>query len=291
MKLWFFVLSLGLLPSSFGQNAEPSRITSQSATRVEVQFRLYRKYLIVVQGSLGRFDGLNFLVDTGASPTALDQRIAKKLGLKGRRRELDLLDQSTAVQEAVLPAIQVGPIRGEFLRCVVQDLSPLERNLGVHIDAIVGFDVLGTGSFAIDYESSKIIFGDIEPLPFSLPFDTGLPKLTVQLRVGDEPLRLLLDTGAQDLLLFQCSLPDRLHDLAVVGVKKSSSTRNVAFDVQELRLSAVHLGAAEWPALRVSLVTGNQTCGWPFGGVMGMAAFGLREVAFDFERKMFSFKR
>ena len=291
MKICLLVLWLGFFASSFGQNVEQSGITSHSAARVEVQFQLYRKYLVVVQGSLGRFKGLNFLVDTGASPTALDQRIAKKLGLNGPRRELDLLDQRTAVQEAVLPAIQVGPVRGEFLRCVVQDLSPLERNLGVRIDAIVGFDVLRTGSFAINYESSKITFGDIEPLPYSVPFDTSLPKPTIQLRVGEEPLRLLLDTGAQDLLLFQCSLPNRLHDLAVVGVKKSSSTRNVAFQVKELRLSVVHLGAAEWPAVQVSLVAGNQTCGWPFGGVMGMGAFGLREVAFDFDRKMFSFKR
>jgi predicted aspartyl protease len=291
MKLCLLVLSLGLLPFSFGQSVEQSRITSQSAARVEVQFRLYRKYLIVVQGSLGRFDGLNFLVDTGANPTALDQRIAKKLGIHGHHRELDLLDQSTAVQEAVLPAIQVGPIRGEFLRCVVQDLSPLERNLGVRIDAIVGFDVLGTENFAVNYESTKIIFGDIEPLPFSVPFDTGPPRLTVQLRVGDEPLRLLLDTGAQDLLLFGCSLPDRLNELAIVGVKKSSSTQDVVFDVQEARLSGVHLGAANLGAVRVFLVPGNQSCGWPFGGVMGMAAFDLREVAFDFERKMFSFKR
>jgi len=291
MKLWLLLLWLGLLPSSFGQNVEQSRTTSQSASRVEVPFRLYRRYLIVVKGSLGRFDGLNFLVDTGANPTAVDQRIAKKLGLNGHRRELNFLDQSTAVQEAVLPAIQLGPIRGGFLRCIVQDLSPLERNLSVRIDAIVGFDILGAESFAVNYESSKIIFGDVERLPFSVPFDTGPPKLTVQLRVGDEPLRILLDTGAQDLLLFGCSLPDRLNELAILGVKKSSSTQDVAFDVQEARLSGVHLGAADLGAVRVFLVPGNQSCGWPFGGVMGMAAFGLREVAFDFERKMFSFKR
>ncbi len=291
MKLWLLVFWLGLLLSSFSQTVKQSRTSSQSAARVEVQFKLYRKYLIVVKGTLGRFDGLNFLVDTGANPTAVDQKIAKKLGMHGLRRALNLLDQSTAVQEAVLPAIQLGPIRGESLRCIVQDLSPLERNLGVRIDAIVGFDVLGAESFAVNYESTKIIFGDIEPLPFSAPFDTGPPKLTVQLQVGDEPLPLLLDTGAHDLLLFGCSPPKRLYELAVLGVKKSSSTQDVAFDVQEARLSNVHLGEADLGAVRVFLVPGNQSCGWPFGGVLGMAAFGLREVAFDFERRMFSFKK
>lgn len=291
MKLWLFLIWLALAPSSFPQDAARSRTTSLSARRVEIPFRLLRKYLIVVQGSLGGVDGLNFLVDTGANPTAVDQRFAIKLGLKGQRKKVELLDQSMTVGEAVLPALQLGPIRSESLRCIVQDLSPVERNLGVRIDAIVGFDVLGAENFTVNYESSKIIFGNIEPLPFSVPFDSGPPKLTVQLRVGDEPLRLLLDTGAQDLLLFECALPDQLHDFAIVGVTKSSSTKDVAFDVQEARLSEMHLGGADLGEMRVLVVPRKQSCGWPFAGVMGMSAFQLKEVAFDFERKMFRFRR
>src|SRR6266581_4017941 len=242
MKIWFLLLWPALISSSttLAQNTTQADSTSHFLSRVEVHFRLYRNYLIVVQGSLGLLDGLNFLVDTGANPTAVDQKIAKKLGLGGHPKKLDLLDQNVPVEAAVLPTLRLGPIRAESLPGIIQDLSPIEKNLGVRIDAIVGFGVLSAESFAIDYEAKKIVFGAIEALPFAVPFDTAPPKLTVLLRVGDQIVRLLLDTGAQDVLLFECSLHGRMREL---GVKQSSSSEDMPFDTQEALLSGVRLGA------------------------------------------------
>ena len=96
MKIWFLLLWPALISSSttLAQNTTQANSTPHLLSRVEVHFRLYRNYLIVVQGSLGLLDGLNFLVDTGANPTAVDQKIAKKLGLGGHPKKLDLLDQA-----------------------------------------------------------------------------------------------------------------------------------------------------------------------------------------------------
>lgn len=292
MKLWFLLLWSPLISSTtLAQNTTQANPAPLLLSRVEVHFRLYRNYLIVVQGSLGLLDRLNFLVDTGANPTAVDQKIAKKLGLEGHPKQLDLLDQNVPVEAAVLPTLQLGPIRAESLPGIIQDLSPIEKNLGVRIDAIVRFGVLSTESFAIDYEAKKIVFGAIEALPFAVPFDTAPPKHTVLLRVGDQIVRLLLDTGAQDVLLFECSLRGRMRELPTHGVKQSSSSEDMPFDTQEALLSGVRLGAANLGLMRVFVVPGKQSCGWDFGGVMGMSALGLREIAFDFERKVFSFRK
>jgi len=95
MKLWFLLLWPALVSSAaLAQNTAQADSTSHFLSRVEVHFRLYRNYLIVVQGSLGLLDRLNFLVDTGTNPTALDRKIAKKLGLGGHPKQLDLLDQA-----------------------------------------------------------------------------------------------------------------------------------------------------------------------------------------------------
>ena len=51
----------------------------------EVPFKLCRGYAIVVRGSVGNLKNLNFLVDTGAVPSVLDERIAQKLHLTGSR--------------------------------------------------------------------------------------------------------------------------------------------------------------------------------------------------------------
>lgn len=290
MKFFSLLLWCSVAASGFGQNVV-GLSTPQSLSRVELRFRLYRNYLIVVQGNLGWFEGLNFLIDTGANPTAVDQKIAKKLGLKGQSKNLQLLDGSERVEEVGLPTLQLGPIRAESHRGIVQDLSPLENNLGIRIDAIVGLDILAAETFTIDYETKEIIFGDIDPLPFALPFNTRPPTLTLQLQVEGEAVPLLLDTGAKDVLLFECSLQGHGRALATIGEKLSSSSQGKAFYVQEARLSAVHLGAAELRAMRVLVVPGKQSCGWGFAGVLGMSALGFRQIAFDFQRDLFSFRK
>ena len=290
VKFLPLLLWSALVASAFGQNTA-GHSAQQNPSRVELRFKLYRNYLIVVQGNLGWLEGLNFLIDTGANPTAVDQKIAKKLGLKGQSKQLQLLDQGELVEELGLPTLQLGPIRAESHRGIVQDLSPVENNLGVRIDAIVGLDILAAESFTIDYETKKIIFGDVDPLPFAVPFHTRPPTLTLQLQVGDDAVPLLLDTGAKDVLLFECGLAGHGRDLATLSVKQSSSTTGKAFNVREALLSEVHLVGVELGTMRVLVVPGKQTCGWGFAGVLGMSALGFRQIAFDFERKLFTFRK
>jgi hypothetical protein len=201
------------------------------------------------------------------------------------------LDQSVLVEAVELPTLQLGPIRAESLPGIVQDLSPVGKNVGVRIDAIVGLGVLSAQRFTIDYETKRMIFGDIDPLPFAVPFHTPSPTLTVQLQIANQAVPLLLDTGAKDLLLFECSLTGQMRDLATLSVKQSSSSKGVPFDVREARLSEVHFGTVELRTMRVLVVPGKQMCGWSFAGVLGMSALGFRQIAFDFERKLFTFRK
>src|SRR4051794_30344685 len=56
---------------------------SGSSTPNVIALKLYRGYTIVARGSIGNLKNLNFLIDTGAVPSILDRRIAKKLRLTG----------------------------------------------------------------------------------------------------------------------------------------------------------------------------------------------------------------
>src|SRR5262249_51252924 len=123
----------------------PHQPLQQSPNLVEpviVPFKLYLDYLIVVQGSLGPLDSLNFLVDTGANRTAVDRKLAKKLGISSEQTiSLTRVDGSMQVKRTVLPTIRVGPIRAESLPAVIQDLRPIGVSLGIRIDGIIGFGV------------------------------------------------------------------------------------------------------------------------------------------------------
>jgi hypothetical protein len=263
-----------------------------TTTHVEIPFKLYRDYLIVVQGSLGTLGRLNFLIDTGVNPTAVDRIIAKQLGLAGRAQTLALLDQDMAVRQVVLPSLQVGPIRAESLPGMIQDLSSLQEALGTRIDAVIGFDVLSLSSFSIDYRTHKIVFGPIESLPTAVPFDTGPPVVTVRARVEDEPIRLLLDSGAAEFVLFECQLHGRLRQLPVSGVVRGFfNGANRESRLTEVWLRGVRLGATDFGLQKALTAEKNANCGRSFDGVVGIRRFGLKWVAFDFQHQTFSWKR
>lgn len=259
--------------------------------RVEITFKLCGNHLIVVQGALGDLERLNFLIDTGANPSAVDRKLAKKLGLQGTAGKLALFNQNTNVERVVLPSLRLGPIRATSLPGVVQDLSSVEKVLGVRIDAIVGFDVLSLSSFSVDYRSKKVIFGPIKLSPAAIPLDTGPPTFTVQLQVLDEQIRLLVDTGAADLLLFECRLSGQLRKLPTRGVKRSSNSAQSQFELKEVLLPSMRLGVTDFGLQRAFLLDDNTNCGRSFDGVVGPLSLGLKWIAFDFEHRSFSWER
>jgi aspartyl protease len=264
----------------------------RATSLVEIPFKLYRNYLIVVEGSLGKLERLNFLIDTGVNPTAVDLRIANKLRLTGGAQKLALFNHNTDVRQVVLPSLQLGPIRAEFLPGMIQDLSRFEEVLGVRIDAIVGFGVLSLSSFSIDYRSKKLVFGPIESSPLAVPFDTGPPVLTVQLQVQDEPVRLMLDTGAMELVLFACQLHGRLRQLPVSGMRRFFyNGAGKEIELTEVWLSGVRLGATDFGLQEGFSADDNANCGRFYDGVVGITRLGLKWVAFDFEHQTFSWKR
>src|ERR1700692_4172816 len=103
----------------------------------EVRFDLYYNYLIVARGSAGSLKGLNFLLDTGASPTVLDRRLAQKLQLEERPRVLAGLNGRAVTGRGILPTLQFGPTRKDNLPVLIEDLSFLEHALTVRIDAVI----------------------------------------------------------------------------------------------------------------------------------------------------------
>ena len=65
--------------------------------------RLYWGYLVIVEGSIGSMPKLSFLVDTGACPTVVDQKIAMRLGLAGQSARVNLSNKSVQARQVVVP--------------------------------------------------------------------------------------------------------------------------------------------------------------------------------------------
>lgn len=213
--------------------------------RNEVPFKLYRGYVIVVRGSIGNLKNLNFLIDTGAVPSVLDRRIADRLHLSGTVEKLSVFTQKLAAEHVIAPNVQLAGVRADSLPLVVQDLSFAEGALGARIDAMIGFDFLGRSAFTIDYEAQKIVFGPIESSSRTIPYQSGSGYVVVEMRVRQKTLRLVVDTGASDLVLFEGAARECADGIINIG-SRTWSNMGGQFTVEQALLENTYLGSIPW---------------------------------------------
>jgi hypothetical protein len=171
-------------------------IGSTKRQKTEIPFGLYNGNLIIVKATVGSVKNVNLILDTGTSPTVINQGIADRLNVQGKGALLQTLTGTIHVQSVTLPRIQIGPLHADSITGVVEDLTFLERSLGISLGGIAGLDILRSGSFAIDYHGQKIIFGPIAASekavrfenPNSLPIGKGDDRRTggpLTTRFGD----------------------------------------------------------------------------------------------------------
>lgn len=286
-----FVLTLAT--SGFSQipgvpSSEPKHEASPG--HHEIPFQKYHDYLIVVQGSLGDTQRLNFIIDTGTDRTVIDSRVAQKLHIVGVVGKLGVLNQVVEVQQAVLPSVQIGVVRVASLPVLIGDLAFLQKGLGIRIDAVIGLDVLSLSNFSIDYATKRIVFGTVPVSGSSVPFQSAPPWLTVRMEVDGVSLHLLLDTAAPGILLFQSRIHDRLPQLISLGERKSSSMGG-DFRLQCVLLATTNFGETDFGQQNAFVVEGQEDESRDFDGLFGPSALGLKQIGFDFQNRTFSWRR
>jgi hypothetical protein len=257
----------------------------QSAPKAEIPFQLYNDNLIIVKATIGTVKNLNLILDTGTSPSAITQELADRLKLRGKTESLQTLNGAIETQSLILPSIQIGPLAASPIRVVVQDLRFMERSLGISLGGIAGLDILSSGSFTIDYRSSKIVFGPIAASEKTVRFETQQPFLTVKAMIDGQPMRLLVDSGTWGLLVYRNRLQttqQQGHFDASIAISSPGGMTHVRW----LR-TGVLLGRDNLGARNVALADIDSDPQNDFDGLLGFAKMGFRKVSFDFENGLF----
>jgi predicted aspartyl protease len=283
------IFTLSSPSSSWSQTTDTAQSDTHSLVKspVKLPIRLHWGYLVVVEGSISN-QKLNFLIDTGAYPSVIDQKIAHDLALVEEPSRVKLSNKSIQTRRVVLPSLVLGPINAESLPVLSEDLSFLQRATGYRVDAIVGLDVLRKSSFTIDYRAKEMLFGPVKSLSFSAPFETGPPIVTVRMTFQTHQLRLAIDTGGPDLMLFNSRLTDSagFQELGTEKVADVSGT----FQRTRVRIPEVFLGNEEIGEQIAFVVDGRKDDGDSFDGVLGVRGPQFSKVAFDFEHRRFSWE-
>ncbi|GEM_PF-3199466 len=265
-----------------------SKDAERPVRHASVPVRIYGGFLVVVEGQIGGVSQRqNFVVDTGTSPSILSLRVARELGLPLSQAHLAALGRDSTLQATSLPELDLGPLQAKAAHFLVADLSEVERNWKVPIAGILGLDILGKQSFRLDYEERVLEFGDVSQDGIAVNF-SGEPNLAIAgVSIRGNSYHLLVDTGADRLVLFGNKPADSLvssSDGAALpgnGVTGGVPVRAIPrldldWNGEHFRKDAVLIPDRQEPL---------------FDGLLSVRALGFRAIAFDAERQVVHLQR
>lgn len=119
-----------------------------------IPFQLFGDH-IMIKVSVDNSDPLDFIFDTGSGLTVLDNEVADRLNLKGKKVRMN---ETTSTFELIKHnEIEINGFPMEKnIKVYATDLDHLEISLGRDFDGIVGYDLMHHHTIHIDYEQQMM---------------------------------------------------------------------------------------------------------------------------------------
>jgi len=143
-------------------------------------------------------DSAVLLIDTGAERSLLDREFAQRLGLRPVEVvNIQRPDSEGRTEVVLVTDLDIQSVHSSSVKMTTDDLAASSGALGVHIDGVVGNDVLRKFRVTLDYSAGSVTFGPLSAIHHGVP--TKLLRIEnryfVHLNANGVPLTFLLDTG------------------------------------------------------------------------------------------------
>jgi hypothetical protein len=167
---------------------------------LEVPFEVVEG-MIIISAHMNGSEGA-FIFDTGSSQLLVHQDKHEI----NKRIELATADGTAWAEEVIIDHMKIGRVALSKVVGLQMDLSQVSRDVNKKINGVIGWNMLGNASIAIDYQKKAIIFGTLSQANFTemsqyhvlkMDMKTMLQDLPmVAVKMGDQTFNFAFDTGA-----------------------------------------------------------------------------------------------
>ena len=185
--------------SNFRRPDRPDEIVLEKSVTIPFS---YSHKAVLVKCRINHGDPLDFLLDTGASQTIIDRRVAAEYLLDRQGNySIGTANGAVVTEKSVIKRLELGDVSLNDVQILMLDLTPQSRQLGQRVAGIIGNNVMSLFAVEINYPKTTVTLHDaasFKPPPGSatIPFAQKQGPVVRATLGTNQPLDLLVDTGA-----------------------------------------------------------------------------------------------
>jgi len=270
----------------------PIKVQLDESTRnegllAEIPFQLYEN-VIVTEISVDESTPLNFIFDTGAGGTIINESTAASLGIVGD--ETVSREGATGMAEIVQSTDHIVDVEDISFRDVtlgIVELGHIEKRIGTPIDGVIGWLILSQYAVRIDYDTMLIEIYDNNKFEYDFG-DSGyalevqgtaiFTNVTTAFKSGNIFTgKVLVDTGAGNTFYFNTPFIEENDLLAEMDTYYERETQSISTEsahVYTTMLAGLSISDYEFSTLPVTMAIAEAGAS-SWSGPMGILGNGV----------------
>ena len=237
------ILILGLSLTA-GVKVQLDESTRSEGLVAELPFQLYGN-MIVTQLSVDESTPLNFIFDTAAGGTIINVSTAASLSIVGD--ETVSREGATGMATIVLSnnhIVDAGDLRFHDVTLAIADIDHIERQLGMPIDGIIGWEILSRHAVRLNYDTMLIEIYDNKRFEYDLGVNSYsievrgtviFTSVTVAFKSGNTFTgKVMVDTGSANTFGFNTPFTEENNLLAEMDTYYEREIQSLSTDTAHI---------------------------------------------------------